>query len=76
MAVVSLHCRTLQGLAVTDQVLQTCCATWDLADQPGLEHLSELLQVGLIEQVEEGRIRRPTLEVQTHGSGSGPPGTA
>jgi hypothetical protein len=37
-------------------LVETVCAAWDLADHPSLEHLTELLQVGLVEQVEEGGI--------------------
>ncbi len=48
----------------THQLVETDGAAWDLADHPGLQHLPELLQMGLIEQVEKGCIRRPTLELQ------------
>ncbi len=64
VAVCSLDCGALEGLAVTDQLIQSRCPAWDLADHPGLEHLAELLQVSLVEQVEERRIRGPALEVQ------------
>ena len=56
-----------QGFAVTDQLVQTLCPTWDLADHPDLQHLAEFLQVGLVEQVQEGGVRRPPLEVQAQG---------
>ncbi len=56
-----------QGFAVTDQLVQTLGTTWDLADHPGLQHLAEFLQVGLVEQVEKGGVRRPALEVQAQG---------
>jgi hypothetical protein len=48
-------------------LLQTLSPAWDLADHPGLEHLAEFLQVGLIEQVKEGGIRRPALEIEAQG---------
>ena len=64
VAVSGLDCGALEGLAVTDQLLQSRCPAWDLADHPGLEHLAELLQVSLVEQVQERRIRGPALEVQ------------
>ena len=48
--------RAPQGFAVTDKLVQPLRTTWDLADQPGLQHLAELLQVRLVEQVEEGGI--------------------
>ncbi|MFZ0407546.1 MAG: hypothetical protein WAM11_05480 [Cyanobium sp.] len=44
--------------------METRCSTRDLADHPGLQHLSEFLQVSLVEQVEERGIGGPTLEVQ------------
>ena len=53
-----------QGFAVADQLVQTLCPTWDLGDHPGLQHLAEFLQVGLVEQVEKGGIGGPALEVQ------------
>ncbi len=56
--------RAAQGLSITHQLIQTRCPAWDLADHPGLKHLPELLQVGLIEQVEEGGIGGPALELQ------------
>jgi len=31
----------------------------DLADHPGLQHLAELLEIGLIEQIREGGIQGP-----------------
>jgi hypothetical protein len=48
----------------THQLVQTVLPTWDLANHPGLQHLAELLQVGLVKQVEEGGVRRPALELQ------------
>ena len=48
VAVLCLDGRSPQGLAVTDQLVQTACPPWDLADHPGLEHLAEFLQVGLV----------------------------
>jgi hypothetical protein len=59
--------RATQCLAVAHQLVQTLGPAWDLADHPGLEHLAKLLQVGLIEQVEEGGIRRPALEIEAKG---------
>ena len=56
-----------QGLAVTHQLVQTACPARDLADHPGLEHLPEFLQVGLVKQVQEGGIGRPALEIQAQG---------
>jgi hypothetical protein len=53
-----------QGFPVTDQLVQTLGSSWDLADHPGLQHLAEFLQVGLVEQVEKGGVRGPALEVQ------------
>ncbi len=37
----------------------------DLADDPGLEYLPELLEASLVSQVEAGGIGGPALEVQT-----------
>ena len=67
VAVFCLDGGASQGFAVTDQLVQTLDTTWDLADHPGLQHLAEFLQVGLIEQVEKGGIRGPALEVQAQG---------
>jgi len=64
IAVWGLDRGAFEGLAITDQLIQSRCPTRDLADHPGLEHLAELLQVSLVEQVEEGGICRPALEVQ------------
>jgi len=63
-AIFRLHGRAAERLAITHQLVQTLCPTWDLADHPGLQHLTKLLQVGLIEQVEEGGIGGTSLEVQ------------
>jgi len=52
-----------EGLAVTDQLIQSRCPTWDLADHRGLERLAELPS-DLVEEVKESGIRRPALEVQ------------
>ena len=64
VAVSGLDCGALEGLAVTDQLTQSRCPAWDLADHPGLQHLAELLEMGLVEQIEERRIRGSALEVQ------------
>ena len=64
LAVLGLDSRAPQRFAVADQLVQTVGPAWDLAGHPGLEHLPELLQVGLIEQVEEGGIGGPALEIQ------------
>jgi hypothetical protein len=45
-----------QGFPVADQLVQTLRPTWNLADHPGLQHLAEFLQVGLVEQVEKGGV--------------------
>jgi len=37
-------------------LLQSRSTIWNLADHPSLAHFTELLQVGLIEQIEERRI--------------------
>ena len=66
-AVFRLHCRAAQRLAIAHQLVQTLSSARDLADHPGLEHLAEFLQVGLIEQVKEGGIRRPALEIEAQG---------
>jgi len=64
VAVSSLDRGAFEGLAITDQLIESRCPAWDLADHPGLEHLAELLEMRLVEQVEERRIRWPALEVQ------------
>ncbi len=64
VAVSSLDRGAFEGLAITDQLIQSRCPTWDLADHPGLEHLAELLEMRLVEEVQERRIRRPGIEVQ------------
>lgn len=64
VAVGGLDRGAFEGFSVTDQLIQSRCPAWDLTDHPGLEHLAELLQMRLVEQVEERRIRRPALEVQ------------
>lgn len=66
-AVFCLHCRAAQGLAVADQLIKILGPVWDLVDHPGLEYLVEFLQVGLIEQLEKGGIRRPALEGHAQG---------
>jgi hypothetical protein len=63
-AVLLLNSRAPQRFAVTHQQVKAISPTWDLAEHPGLEHLSEFLQVGPIEQVEEGGIGGPAPEVQ------------
>jgi hypothetical protein len=64
IAVWGLDRGAFEGLAITDQLIQSRCPAWDLADHPGLEHLAELLQVSLVEEVGEGGICRPALEIQ------------
>ena len=64
VAVGGLDRGAFEGLAITDQLVQSRCPAWDLADHPGLEHLAELLEMRLVEEVQERRIRRPALEVQ------------
>jgi len=64
IAVWGLDPGAFEGLAITGQLIQSRCPTGDLADHPGLQHLAELLQVSLVEQVEEGGICRPALEIQ------------
>jgi len=64
VAVSSLNRGAFEGLAVTDQLIESRCSAWDLADHPGLEHLAELLEMRLVEQIEEGGICRPALEIQ------------
>ncbi|WP_221625463.1 hypothetical protein [Synechococcus sp. HK01-R] len=64
VTVSSLDRGAFEGLAITDQLFQSRCPTWDLLDHPGLAHLAELLQVSLVEQVEERGICRPALEIQ------------
>jgi len=64
VAVCGLDRGAFEGLAVTDQLIQSRSPAWDLTDHPGLEHLAELLEMHLVEEVEERRIRRPALEVQ------------
>ena len=66
-AVLGLQRRAPQGLAVTHQLVKTLAPTWDLADHPGQQHLAECLQVGFVEQIEEGGIRWPALEVKAKG---------
>ncbi len=56
-----------EGLAITDQLIQSRCPTRHLADHPGLEQLAELLEMRLVGQVEERRICWPALEVQAQG---------
>ena len=63
-AVLLLSSRAPQCLAVTHQLVQAISRAWDLAEHPNLENLSEFLLVGPIEQVKEGGIRRPALELQ------------
>jgi hypothetical protein len=48
----------------THQLVETVLPTRDLADHPGLEHLAELPEVSLIEQVQGGGIGGPAPEVQ------------
>lgn len=67
VAVLGLDGGAPQGLAVTQQLVQILCPTWDLADHPGLHHLAEVQQVGLIEEVEERGIGRPALEIEAQG---------
>ena len=64
VAVCGLDRGAFESLAITDQLIQSRCPTWDLADHPGLQHLAELLELRLVEEIEERRIRRPALEVQ------------
>jgi len=64
VALLRLDGRAAQGLAVTHQLVQTIRPAWDLADHPGLQHLAEFLQMGFVEQIEEGGIRGPALEIQ------------
>lgn len=52
VAVDGLERGAFDGLAITDQLIQSRFPSWDLAIHPSLEHLTELLQVDLVEQVE------------------------
>ena len=64
ITILGLDGRAPQDLTVADQLFQIASPTWDLADHPGLHNLPEFLQMGLIEQVEEGGIGGPALESQ------------
>ena len=64
IAVWGLDRGACEGLAITDQLIQSRCTTWDLADHQGLQNLAELLQVSLVEWVEEGGICQPALGIQ------------
>jgi len=64
IAVWGLDRGAFESLAITDQLILSRCPTWDLADHPGLEYLAELLELRLVEEIEERRIRRPALEIQ------------
>ncbi len=80
-AIASFEGGAAQGLPVAHQLVQTLCPTRDLADHPGLQHLAVacgfceavLLQVGLVEQVEKGGIRGPSLVVQAQRLVESPP---
>jgi hypothetical protein len=56
VAVFCLDGGASQHFPGTDQFVQPLGPTWDLADNPGPQHLAKLLQVRLIEQVEEGGV--------------------
>ena len=64
VAVGGLDRGAFEGLAITDQLIQIRCPAWDLAAHPGLEHLAELLEMRLVEEIQERRIRWPALEIQ------------
>lgn len=58
-----LHSRTNESAATAHQLVQPVRATWNLDDQPGLQNLEEIVQMGSAEQVEEGGSREPALEI-------------
>ena len=61
VVVSGLDRKAFKGFAVTAQLTQTRSPTWDQADHPGLKYSSEVLQMHLVEEVEERRIRWPAL---------------
>jgi len=67
VAVLRLDRRAPQSLAVTHQLIQIFCPAWYLADHPGLQHLPEFLQMGLVKKIEERGVRRPPLEIEPQG---------
>jgi hypothetical protein len=54
--------RASQRLAVTDELLEIGCTTWDLCDRPVADGSAESRHVHLVEEVAEGRIGGGTLE--------------
>jgi len=55
------HVRPSQGLAVTHQLIEICCATGDLGDCPVTNRSAQCRHVHLVEEVAERGIRwRPT----------------
>ncbi len=61
--------RTSQGLAVTDQLIENRCPTWDLSDCPVTDGGADGIDIHLQEEVTEGGIRRRTLELKAKGTG-------
>ena len=60
--------RTPQGFAVTHQLIEICCATWDLGDRPVTDRGAQGCHVHLIEVAERGiRWRPPQLHAQRLG---------
>ena len=61
--------RAPQGFAVTHQLIEIRCTTWDLGDRPVTDHRTQGCHVHLLEEVAEGRIRwRPSqLQAQRLG---------
>ena len=61
--------RTPQGLAVTHQLIEICCAAWDLSDRPVTDRAAQGWHVDLLEEVAERGIRwrPPQLHAQRLG---------
>ncbi len=61
--------RTSQGLAVTDQLIENRCPTWDLSDRPGKDGGRDVIDIHLQKEVAEGGIGGITLELNAKDTG-------
>jgi hypothetical protein len=58
---------TSQGLAVTDELIEIACPTWDLGDRPIADGGADRSDIHLQEEVAEGGIGGRTLELKAKG---------
>ena len=61
--------RAAKGFAITDQLIEIICPTWDLSDRPVTNGSADGSDIHLQEEVAKGGIRRRALELKSKGLG-------